>query len=222
MGATAARAAGMDAAWQRLLQRLADSQPCHHLAPALPGAQFAFAADPRLTALLPGSPRAAAVLVGLTEPGRDEPGILLTVRAAHLRQHAGQIAFPGGAIDAGDEGPAAAALREAHEEVGLEPGSARLLGYLPDQFVLTGFRITPVVALLPAQFTPRLDGAEVQASFMLPFAALMDPATERAGTRRIGGIDVAVRDLRYGEHRIWGATAGMLLQLRALAVMSST
>ncbi len=84
-----------------------------------------------------------------------------------------------------DEGPAAAALREAQEEVGLEPGSARVLGYLPDQFVLTGFRITPVVAQLPADFTPRLDGDEVQASFILPFAVLLDPATERAGTRKV-------------------------------------
>ena len=218
MDAVAAHSAGTAAAWRRLLLRLSDSRPCHRLAPAQPGAQFAFAADPRLTALLPEAPRAAAVLVGLLEPGRDEQGIFLTVRAAHLRQHAGQIAFPGGAIEAGDEGPAAAALREAQEEVGLEPGSARLLGYLPDQFVLTGFRITPVVALLPTQFTPRLDGDEVQASFILPFSVLLDPATERAGTRRIGGIDVAVRDLQYGEHRIWGATAGMLLRLRTLAL----
>ncbi len=92
------------------------------------------------------------------------------------------------------------------------------MGYLPDQYVLTGFRITPVVAHLPADFTPRLDGAEVQSSFILPFALLLDPATERPGTRQVGGIDVAVRDLQYGEHRIWGATAGMLLQLRALAL----
>jgi 8-oxo-dGTP pyrophosphatase MutT (NUDIX family) len=218
MGAAAARASETAAIWQRLLQRLADSRSSYRPASAQLGAQFAFAADPRLTALLPQTLRAAAVLVGLMEQGPDEQGILLTVRAAHLRQHAGQIAFPGGAIEAGDAGPAAAALREAHEEVGLEPGSARVLGYLPDQFMLTGFRITPVVAMLPAQFTPKLDGDEVQASFILPFPVLLDPATERAGTRRIAGIDVAVRDLHHGEHRIWGATAGMLLQLRALAL----
>lgn len=218
MRAAAAISSGRGAAWQRLLQRLADSRPYHHLTTVEVGAQFSFAADPRLTALLPEAPRAAAVLVGLIEPGPDEQGILLTVRAAHLRQHAGQIAFPGGAIEAEDEGPAAAALREAHEEVGLEPGSAQVLGYLPDQFVLTGFRITPVVARLPAHFMPRLDGDEVQATFILPFAVLIDPATERAATRHVRGIDVAVRDLHYGEHRIWGATAGMLLQLRALAL----
>ena len=206
------------AAWQRLLGRLAETRPSHPLEAATAGEQFAFAADPRLTALLPARPRAAAVLVGLLEPAEDEgPGILLTVRAAHLRQHAGQISFPGGSIDAADIDPAAAALREAHEEVGLEPTDVQVVGYLPDQYVLTGFRITPVVARLPADFMPHLAGEEVQASFILPFSVLLDPATERPGTRNVGGVEVAVRDLHYGEHRIWGATAGMLFALRALA-----
>lgn len=218
MSAAAARSPYTDAAWQRLQQRLTDSRPYHRLTTAQLGAQFSFAADPRLEALVPTAPRVAAVLVGLIEADRGEQGIFLTVRAAHLRQHAGQIAFPGGVMEAGDEGPAAVALREAHEEVGLEPASAQVIGYLPDQYVLTGFRITPVVARLPAEFMPRLDGAEVQASFILPFAVLLDPATEQPGKRRVGGMEVAVRDLHYGEHRIWGATAGMLLQLRALAL----
>jgi 8-oxo-dGTP pyrophosphatase MutT (NUDIX family) len=218
MNGSAARSPDAGAAWQRLLQRLADSRPYHRLATAQLGAQFSFAADPKLAALLPAAPRAAAVLVGLVDAGGGDQGILLTVRAAHLRQHAGQIAFPGGVMEPGDEGPAAAALREAHEEVGLDPAAATVIGYLPDQYVLTGFRITPVVAHLPVDFVPRLDGAEVQSSFMLPFAVLLDPATERPGKRRVAGMDVAVRDLHYGEHRIWGATAGMLLQLRALAL----
>ncbi|HTQ37259.1 MAG TPA: CoA pyrophosphatase [Steroidobacteraceae bacterium] len=206
---------GTHVAWRRMLQRLQGSRPGAQLAPAWPGAQFA-SGDPRLAALLPAAPRAAAVLVGLIEQQGDAHGIFLIVRAAGLRQHAGQIAFPGGLIEPGDADAAAAALREAQEEVGL--ARAEVLGYLPDQQVLTGFRITPVVARLPADFTPRLAGAEVQASFILPFAALLDPATEVAGRRTVGGIEVAVRDLQFGEHRIWGATAGMLLQLRALAL----
>jgi 8-oxo-dGTP pyrophosphatase MutT (NUDIX family) len=205
------------AAWQRLMQRLADSRPHDRVRDPGLGAQFGFA-DERLRALLPASPRAAAVLVGLIEPVDAEPGIFLTVRATHLRQHAGQIAFPGGTIDADDADPAAAALREAEEEVGLPRGSAEVLGYLPDQIVLTGFRITPVVARLPADFTPRLASDEVQASFVLPFPVLLDPGSERATTRTVAGIDVDLRDLHFGEHRIWGATAGILLELRALAL----
>jgi 8-oxo-dGTP pyrophosphatase MutT (NUDIX family) len=218
MGAAAVRSPDTDAAWRRLLQRLSDSRPYHRLGNVQLGAQFSSTADPRLSTLIPEAPRAAAVLVGLVEPDPGEQGIFLTVRAAHLRQHAGQIAFPGGVMEAEDEGPVAAALREAREEVGLDPVGAEVIGYLPDQYVLTGFRITPVVARLPVDFVPRLDWAEVQASFILPFAVLLDPATERPGRRRIRGMEVAVRDLHYGEHRIWGATAGMLLQLRALAL----
>jgi 8-oxo-dGTP pyrophosphatase MutT (NUDIX family) len=181
------------------------------------GAGLEDATDPRLLQLIPGDLRPAAVLIGLLDQ-ESGPGILLTVRAGHLRQHAGQIAFPGGAIDLADAGPAAAALREAWEEVGLVVKDAEVIGYLPDQIVLTGFRITPVIARIAASFAPRLDVAEVESCFVLPFATLLDPANERAAIRSIGGIDLAVRDLQFGEHRIWGATAGMLFALRALAV----
>ena len=173
--------------------------------------------DPRLAALLPTEPRPAAVLIGLTNTD-DMPGVLLTLRSTALRQHAGQISFPGGAIDAGDAGPAAAALREASEEVGLGTGQAQVLGYLPDQLVITGFRITPVVAQIASQFVPRLDTGEVQESFELPFAVLMDPSNHRDTTRRIGDVELAVRDIQFGERRIWGATAGMLLSLYELAL----
>jgi 8-oxo-dGTP pyrophosphatase MutT (NUDIX family) len=203
--------------WARLQERLANTRPQHDVPFVRIGAGLADATDPRLLQLIPADLRPAAVLIGLLEQ-ESGPGILLTVRAGHLRQHAGQIAFPGGAIDLADAGPAAAALREAWEEVGLVATEAEVIGYLPDQIVLTGFRITPVIARIPGSFAPKLDKAEVESSFVLPFATLLDSANERTAIRSIGGIDVTVRDLQFGEHRIWGATAGMLFALRALAL----
>jgi 8-oxo-dGTP pyrophosphatase MutT (NUDIX family) len=202
---------------QRLLQRLAGSRPDHAPERMRVGARLDQAVDPRLLALMPGDPRAAAVLIGLQDHG-GEPGILLTVRAGHLRKHAGQIAFPGGAVDELDDGPAAAALREASEEVGLPASHARIAGFLPDQVVLTGFRITPVVALIDAGFVPRPDHTEVQEAFMLPVSALLDPRNHVQGRRSIGGHDFEVRDLVFGSHIIWGATAGMLFALYELGL----
>jgi 8-oxo-dGTP pyrophosphatase MutT (NUDIX family) len=212
-----ARSPAPQAAWARLLERLATTRPEHDAPFTRIGAASTDAADPRLLHLIPPDLRSAAVLIGLLDRGGD-PGILLTVRASHLRLHAGQIAFPGGTIDSTDAGPVAAALREAREEVGLSVTEADVLGYLPDQIVLTGFRITPVIARIAGSFVPQLDTAEVESCFVLPFSALLDPVNERAVTRSIGGLEVAVRDLHFGEHRIWGATAGMLFALRALAV----
>ncbi len=217
MTAPATNSSLRDAAWHRLLARLANSRPEHDAQSVRIGAGLADSTDPRLLQLIPPDLRHAAVLIGLVDSAAS-PGMLLTVRAGHLRQHAGQIAFPGGVIEAADTGPAAAALREAQEEVGLDAEDATVIGYLPDQIVLTGFRITPVVAHIAPTFAPRIDAAEVQSAFVLPFAALLDAGNERQGLRNMAGIEVAVRDLQFGEHRIWGATAGMLFALRALAL----
>lgn len=197
---------------QRLLERLAGSQPDHRPQHARIGARLDPGADERLMALMPRELRAAAVLIGLQEHA-GEPSILLTVKAGHLRKHAGQIAFPGGAIDASDRGPAEAALREAREEVGLPAAQARVAGYLSDQLVFTGFRITPVVALIEPQFEPRPDHTEVEAAFRLPVAALLDAGNHVIGRRSMGGEEFDVRDLAFGEHLIWGATASMLFAL---------
>jgi len=217
MAGPAAGSAATQAAWEQLLQRLAATRPARPGEAVRIGAGLAAHTDARLLAMIPADLRPSAVLIGLVEAAAG-PGILLTVRAEQLRHHAGQIAFPGGVIEAADADPVAAALREAQEEVGLSPQDAQVIGYLPDQVVLTGFRITPVVARIAGSFAPRLDAAEVQSSFVLPFPVLLDVAHERPGIRRIAGIDVPVRDLQYGEHRIWGATAGMLFGLRALAL----
>jgi 8-oxo-dGTP pyrophosphatase MutT (NUDIX family) len=193
--------------------RLLQHRPAH----ARIGARLGLGTEDRLLAMMPREPRAAAVLIGIQEHA-GEPAILLTVRADHLRKHAGQIAFPGGAIDARDSDPAGAALREAREEVGLPASQARVAGYLSDQVVLTGFRITPVVALIEPQFTPSPDRTEVQEAFMLPVAALLDVRNHVHARRSIGGEEFEVRDLAFGSYVIWGATAGMLFALYELGV----
>lgn len=209
----ARRAAG---ARERLVERLAGTAPDHDLARTRLGAARLAGIDPLIASLLPPDPRPAAVLIALTGDGA-EAGILLTVRAAHLRHHAGQIAFPGGRIEATDKGPAAAALREAEEEVGLDARAAEVVGYLPDQLVLTGFRITPVVARITGRFSPRPDHREVQDCFVLPWERLLDPASQVEVQRAILGQSLTMRDIHFAGHRIWGATAGILLTVLELA-----
>ena len=204
------------AACERLLQKLEGSSPDHRPESLRIGATLTGGADPRLLKLIPPATRQAAVLIGLRDP-LDDPGILLTVRAGHLRSHAGQISFPGGVVEASDADIAASALREAQEEVGLQPAQAAIVGHLPDQLVFTGFRITPVVARLSADFTPQPADTEVQEAFMLPLSALLDPANHVKTRRQIAGIDFEMRDLQFGTHRIWGATAGMLFALYEMA-----
>jgi 8-oxo-dGTP pyrophosphatase MutT (NUDIX family) len=199
---------------QRLLQRLA-GRPDHRPEHTRIGARLVSGLDDRLLGMMPSQTRAAAVLIGLQEHA-GEPAVLMTVRAGHLRQHAGQIAFPGGAIDELDRDPGAAALREASEEVGLLASQATIAGFLPDQVVLTGFRITPVVAVIAPQFVPNPDRTEVQETFMLPLRVLLDERNHVQTRRKLGGEEFEVRDIAFDPHLIWGATAGMLFALYEL------
>ncbi|HJS22492.1 MAG TPA: CoA pyrophosphatase [Steroidobacteraceae bacterium] len=165
--------------------------------------------------LMPVAPIPAAVLVPIV----DHPGgltVLLTQRAADLKNHAGQISFPGGRIEAADDGPMAAALRETHEEIGLERGFVDVFGYLPDHLIISGYRVTPVVAFVRPGFELALDRSEVTDAFEVPLDFLLDPSNHKARRRKLGEGEIEVYDIPYGERNIWGATAGMLMTLYRL------
>jgi 8-oxo-dGTP pyrophosphatase MutT (NUDIX family) len=159
--------------------------------------------------------RDAAVLIPIIP--RKEPQILLTLRPEHLRRHAGQVSFPGGGIDAADKGPVAAALREAHEEVGLPARSIEPCGILPRFLAPSGFRIVPVVGLVDPEAQLKIDPAEVVEAFEVPFEFLMDRTRYIAREVEWRGSMRIYHEIEFGPRRIWGITAGILLALsRAL------
>jgi 8-oxo-dGTP pyrophosphatase MutT (NUDIX family) len=167
-----------------------------------------------MQAALPPAPRAAAVLVPIIERAHA-PSLLMTIRAGHLRQHAGQISFPGGGIEASDDDVLGAALRETKEEIGIDSSFVEPLGFLPDQIVLTGFRITPVVALVRAGYSLRVDCKEVAEVFEIPLEYLSDADNYRSTRRVVRGVEMTLDDLHFEGRVIWGATAGILQMLRA-------
>ena len=153
----------------------------------------------------------AAVLVGIATG--MTPGVLLTRRTAHLRQHSGQVSFPGGRIDPDDASPEAAALREAREEVGLDPGHAEVLGRLRDYATGTGYRITPVLALLAPGYRTQASEHEVAEVFQLPLAVLLDPAAPQRRGSMFRGTWREYWVWPHPEQYIWGATAAILVHL---------
>lgn len=154
--------------------------------------------------------RPAAVLVPIIHG--PEPGILLTKRSATLSSHAGQVAFPGGRIEPGEDA-VTAALREAHEEVGLTAGLIEVTGQLPDYMTGTGFRITPVIGLLAPGFVPVPSAAEVDEVFELPLSVLLDPAAPEKRRATWQGREREFWVWPHTRHYIWGATAAILVHL---------
>jgi 8-oxo-dGTP pyrophosphatase MutT (NUDIX family) len=155
--------------------------------------------------------RPAAVLIGVVD--HPEPTVLLTQRSANLADHAGQISFPGGKIDATDASPLDAALREAWEEIGLDRGFVDPVGYLDLYGTSFGFRILPTVAKVRPGFTLRISRAEVDDAFEVPLAFLMNPANHQTHTREFRGMERSYYAMPYAERYIWGATAGILRTL---------
>lgn len=146
------------------------------------------------------------------------PAVLFTQRTEHLRDHPGQISFPGGRVEAEDTSPAHTALREAQEEIGLAAEHIDIIGYLPEYRTGTGFRVMPVVALVRPPFELRPDPAEVADIFEVPLAFLMDFTNHQQHSAHLRGKLRHFFAMPYGEHFIWGATAGIIVSLaRALA-----
>ena len=154
--------------------------------------------------------REAAVLVAITD--RPDPGVILTHRSHALRDHGGQIAFPGGRIDDGADARAAA-LREAWEELRLDPAQVRILGEADHYRTITGFGVTPVIAVIPPDLPLVANPGEVDGWFEAPLAFLLDPANHLSRSALYNGRQRSYYEIMWQERRIWGATAAMLVNL---------
>ena len=159
----------------------------------------------------------ASVLFPLV-PRENGLFVLLTQRTDHLRDHPGQISFPGGRVEPEDASPVHTALREAREEIGLAAEHVDVIGFLPDYCTITGYRVTPVVAIVMPPFTLTPDAEEVAHIFEVPFDFLMDPVNHQEHAIMREGKPRRFVAMPYGDYFIWGATAGIIKSLqRALA-----
>jgi len=162
-------------------------------------------------------PTLAAVLVPVVD--RPRPTVILTLRPETMRKHAGQISFPGGRLDPGDDGPVDAALREAEEEIGLPRGLVEVIGTADRYRTVTGFEVTPVIGIVPPDLVLRPHPGEVAAMFEAPLDYLLDPAHQAVRTVEWRGRERSYFEIDYEGRRIWGATAAMIVNLsRRLAL----
>jgi 8-oxo-dGTP pyrophosphatase MutT (NUDIX family) len=152
----------------------------------------------------------AAVLVAITD--RPQPGLILTVRREHLRTHAGQIAFPGGRLDPGED-PVAAALREAHEEILLDPAAVEIVGTIEPYRTVTGYVVTPAIGVIPPDLPLEPHEHEVADWFEAPLAFLLNPANQQRRSALFQGRERHYYEIEWQGRRIWGATAAMIVNL---------
>lgn len=158
-----------------------------------------------------GPATAAAVLIAVTD--RADPGIVLTQRTETLRNHAGQVAFPGGRADPGDVDLVATALREAEEEIGLPPRVVTVVGLADRYQTVTGFQVTPVLGVIPPDLILKPAEAEVAALFEVPLSFLLDPAHHQQVSASWRGRTRHFYEILWNDRRIWGATAAMIVNL---------
>ncbi len=152
----------------------------------------------------------AAVLIAITE--RAEPGVILTVRREHLRTHAGQVAFPGGRIDPGEDA-VTAAMREANEEILLDPQEVEIIGPLDKYRTITGYVVTPVIAVVPPDLPLEPHEHEVADWFEVPLGFILDPANQQRRSALFQGRERHYYEIMWRDRRIWGATAAMIVNL---------
>jgi 8-oxo-dGTP pyrophosphatase MutT (NUDIX family) len=164
-----------------------------------------------IVGILEKPPVPAAVLVPIIL--HDEPSLLLTKRTAHLKSHAGQVSFPGGRIDPEDPHAEAAALREAEEEIALDPAKVEVVGRMDDYVTGTGYVITPVLGLLPPGVTYLPSPHEVEEVFEFPFSVLLDPEAPRRQKQHVRGVWREYWVWPHPQHFIWGATAAIMVHL---------
>lgn len=163
----------------------------------------------RLTTTL----RVAGVLIPVIER-HGTLSILLTQRSADLKHHAGQVSFPGGRMEQHDPDVTATALRETHEEVGIEPRHVTVIGHLPPMPTMTGYAVSPVVGIVSDGAELLIDRTEVEFTFEVPLEFLLDETNDRRVERRVYGHSIPMVEFHYDGQRIWGATAQMLITLR--------
>jgi 8-oxo-dGTP pyrophosphatase MutT (NUDIX family) len=198
----------------RIEELLRDTVPGRN--PEFPYAtQFTPEQIDRLRTMFPAEPARAAVLVPLVERPAGLQ-VLLTQRASHLKNHPGQISFPGGRIEPADAGPWEAALREAQEEIGLDPRHVTRAGYLQDHLVISGFRVTPAVGFVQPGFDLRLDETEVENVFEVPLEFVLDVRNHLPRDRSVAGHRVVTHEIPFEGRQIWGATASMLITFARL------
>ncbi|HLU06240.1 MAG TPA: CoA pyrophosphatase [Woeseiaceae bacterium] len=193
-------------------ERLADtSLPQDPLRIAMPERLRAW--PPELRDKLTTELKPAGVLIPIIEH-EDSLTVLLTRRSSALRYHASQVSFPGGRMELGDADIRATALRETWEEVGIQPADVDVAGYLEPTPTITGYAVTAIVGIVPPGLDLRIDPNEVERTFEVPLAYLLDAANERASEREWNGLRLPIVEFHFASERIWGATANILLDLR--------